>query len=148
MKQVTMPDISTTQGTVVIRKWLRREGEHVKRGDPLVEVETDKTNVEIEAHAEGTLVKILVDEGAQVAVGATIAYIGTPGEVPAREAAPKSLAEPRRSSRGPRKAFPLAEKLAMELGVDLEDVHGTGPGGMITPADVRKAAERELKPAP
>ena len=76
-----------TEGTVA--KWLKKEGEAVKRGDKMAEIETDKTVVEMEAYADGTLLKVLVPEGRKVPVGQLIAWLGQPGEkVPEDSGAP------------------------------------------------------------
>ncbi len=141
MKQVMIPDISTTLNTVVIRRWLRHEGERVARGEPIVEVETDKAAVEIEAHADGTLLKILVEEGSEVPIGTVIAFIGEPGQIPFAEPTSPTLPARPDIPTGLHRAFPAAEKLARELGVDLRTVKGTGPDGLITPRDVREAAK-------
>ena len=77
---IKIPDISTTADTVVLLKWLKQEGEQVKRGEPLCEVETDKANTELESIAEGTLLKQVVAEATEITVGTVIAYIGKPGE--------------------------------------------------------------------
>lgn len=79
-KEIRIPDISTTADTVVLLKWLKQEGQQVKRGEALCEVETDKANTELESVAEGTLLKQLVAEGTEITVGTVIAYIGKPGE--------------------------------------------------------------------
>jgi len=81
--EVKMPDLGTTVDTVLLVKWLKKEGDRVKRGEPLCEVETDKANTELESVAEGTLLKQAVPEETKITVGTIIAYIGEPGdEVP------------------------------------------------------------------
>ena len=151
--QVTMPVMGAdmTEGTVV--RWLKAEGDEVKRGDKLAEIETDKTVVEMESFNEGLLRKIVVPEGVQVPVGDIIAYLGaaddeipeTPGPptvagTPAAvaTAAPGAVAaENGTATPGGRiKATPVARKLADERGIDLSQVTGTGPGGRITRGDV------------
>ena len=77
---IKIPDISTTADTVVLLKWLKQEGQQVKRGEPLCEVETDKANTELESVAEGTLLKQMVAEATEITVGTVIAYVGEPGE--------------------------------------------------------------------
>ena len=144
-----------TEGTVV--RWLKAEGDEVKRGDKLAEIETDKTVVEMESFNEGLLRKIVVPEGVQVPVGDIIAYLGeaddevpetpavpTPAGAPpsaAVAAAPTSVgtvaAEVGTPAPGGRiKATPVARKFAAERGIDLSQVTGTGPGGRITKGDV------------
>ena len=77
---IKIPDISTTAETVVLLKWLKQEGEQVKRGEALCKVETDKANTELESVAEGTLLKQIIAEGTEISVGTVIAYVGNPGE--------------------------------------------------------------------
>ena len=78
--EVTMPSMGAdmTEGTIV--KWLKKEGDEVKRGDKLAEIETDKTVVEMESYGEGILKKIVVGEGQVVPVGDLIAYVGEEGD--------------------------------------------------------------------
>ncbi|MEC7880532.1 MAG: dihydrolipoamide acetyltransferase family protein [Chloroflexota bacterium] len=153
--EVTMPSMGAdmTEGTIV--KWLKKEGDEVKRGDKLAEIETDKTVVEMESYGEGILKKIVVGEGQVVPVGDLIAYVGEEGDeipdsssssaetTPKSEDAPKNEAPviPQNQASGARvKASPIAKKLANELGVDISTVSGTGPGGRITREDVEAAS--------
>src|SRR5215467_11199076 len=80
MKTVEMPKMGDTMEEGKILRWIKREGDEVKRGESLAEVETDKVNIEIEAFASGTLRKILVAEGESAPIGAPIAYIGAADE--------------------------------------------------------------------
>ena len=142
-----------TEGTVV--KWLKSEGDEVARGDIIAEIETDKTVVEMEAYGSGLLRKIVIDEGVMVPVGDVIAYLGdaddaipetagaaadatpavaTAAETPVATAPVAVAAAP--SGSGRIKASPVARKIAIERGIDLATVTGTGPGGRITRADV------------
>ena len=79
--EIKIPDIGTNDDTVVVLKWLKKEGDIVKRGDPLCEVQTDKATIELESVAQGILLKYLVAEETEVNVGTVIAYIGEQGEV-------------------------------------------------------------------
>ena len=157
ISEVTMPSMGAdmTEGTIV--KWLKNEGDEVKRGDKLAEIETDKTVVEMECYNDGILKKIIVQEGQAVPVGDLIAYIGDEGdEVPegssnASDNAASQIANsietvenqtPNPSqSIGKVKASPIAKKLATELGVDLTSINGSGPGGRITREDVEEASK-------
>ena len=157
ISEVTMPSMGAdmTEGTIV--KWLKNEGDEVKRGDKLAEIETDKTVVEMECYNDGILKKIIVQEGQAVPVGDLIAYIGDAGdEVPEgssnaiNNTAPESTNStetvenqtPNPSpSIGKVKASPIAKKLATELGVDLTSINGSGPGGRITREDVEEASK-------
>lgn len=158
--EVVVPQmgITVTQGT--INKWLRKEGDAVSQGDPLLEVVTEKVTTEIQSPADGVLAAVLYRERETVPVGTVVAVIATPGEEPARikaqyqreVAAPGAAAAPQpavamkpsrdgTSSAERVLASPAARRLAGELGVDLSTVVGTGPGGRITEQDVRSAAQ-------
>src|SRR5229473_7339799 len=80
MKTVEMPKMGDTMETGKILRWLKKEGDQVKKGESLAEVETEKVNIEIEAFASGVLRKILVPEGQSAPIGAGIALIGAPDE--------------------------------------------------------------------
>jgi 2-oxoisovalerate dehydrogenase E2 component (dihydrolipoyl transacylase) len=147
-----MPQLgeSVTEGTV--DKWLKKEGDFVKRDEPLVEVVTDKVNAEIPSPFEGKLVKITVDEGQTVAIGVEIAQIETEGaaasqQQPAAEAPPAQeaprQAEPAAAAAGPaapaegRARFsPAVRRLAEEHGIDPSVIKGSGEGGRVTRDDV------------
>lgn len=156
ISEVTMPSMGAdmTEGTIV--KWLKKEGDEVKRGDKLAEIETDKTVVEMECYNDGILKKIIVNEGQAVPVGDLIAYIGDANdEVPDNstdvssnsapedvivDEAPEKQATSEPINTGKVKASPIAKKLANELGVDLSSISGSGPGGRITREDVEAAS--------
>lgn len=78
--EIKMPDLGTTVDTIVLLKWLKAEGDYVKRGESLCEVQTDKANTELESAAQGTLLNQLVKEDTEITVGTVIAYIGDPGD--------------------------------------------------------------------
>jgi len=129
-----LPDLGEglTEGEVA--RWLVSEGDEVAEDQPLVEIQTDKTTVEIPSPAAGKVAQILVEEGKVVPVGTILVVIGEDGAVPAKpEAAPPGEARKAR-------ATPLVRRLAQELGVELESLTGTGPQGRITEQDVRGAA--------
>jgi pyruvate dehydrogenase E2 component (dihydrolipoamide acetyltransferase) len=123
-----LPDLGEglTEGEVA--RWLVAEGEEIREDAPLVEVQTDKTTVEIPSPAAGTVTRILVAEGEVVPVGTVLVVIGGDGS-------DRAATEPARVQ-----ATPLVRRIAQELGVDLEGVTPTGPGGRLTEADVRAAA--------
>jgi 2-oxoisovalerate dehydrogenase E2 component (dihydrolipoyl transacylase) len=149
---IKMPQLgeSVTEGTV--DRWLKKEGDFVKRDEPLVEVVTDKVNAEIPSPFEGKLVKITVDEGQTVAIGVEIAQIETEGaaasqQQPAAEAPPAQeaprQAEPAAAAAGPaapaegRARFsPAVRRLAEEHGIDPSVIKGSGEGGRVTRDDV------------
>src|SRR3989441_3482188 len=95
MRTIEMPKMGDTMETGRILRWLKKEGDQVKKGDSIAEVETDKVNIEIEAFASGVLRKILVSEGASAPIGTTIALIGAPDEP-----LPEEISVDGRSQRG------------------------------------------------
>jgi len=146
------------EGRVV--KWLKAEGDAVKKGEVVCEVETEKVVLEVESPADGVLLKIVVPAGEKVAVFATIGIVGAPGEqVDLAKFAPeekeekgvdiseirKRLAEKEARGEAGVKASGRAKKLAAEKGVDLAAVQGSGPGGRIVEEDVLRAAEEMAK---
>jgi pyruvate dehydrogenase E2 component (dihydrolipoamide acetyltransferase) len=136
-----LPDLGEGVAEGEVARWLVEVGQQVEEDDPLVEVQTDKTTVEIPSPASGTVVRILVDEGELVPVGTPLVEIGD-GAEPEREppAVGAAAPPPRRSSPERVKATPLVRKIAAELGVELAAVTGTGPGGRVKEEDVRAAA--------
>jgi pyruvate dehydrogenase E2 component (dihydrolipoamide acetyltransferase) len=141
-----LPDLGEglTEGEVA--RWLVQEGQEVDEDDPLVEIQTDKTTVEIPSPAAGKVARILVGEGEVVPVGTVLVVIGEDGAVAESAMAGgqsqgQSLGQaPGRVGSGRVSATPLVRKIAHELGVDLQEVGGTGPQGRITEEDVRQAA--------
>ena len=132
-----MPRLSDSMEEGTVAKWLVAEGAPVARGQPLVEIDTDKATMEYESESEGTLLQILVHEGETAAIGTPIARVGSPSEAPTASTSPPAE-RVQRSARA--NASPVAKRLAKELGVALECVEGTGPNGMITREDVERAA--------
>lgn len=165
MIEVIMPRLSQTmeEGTIVY--WLKEEGEAVEAGEPLLEVESDKASIEVEAPADGVLGKVLYLEGEAIPVATVIAYLLEPGEQPPEEwpvpeidegtsepaaADEHDLRDPVQPSaahateaEGPAKASPRARRLAQSQGVDLLEVKGTGPRGRIIEKDVERFVERK-----
>ena len=133
-----LPDLGEGLTEGEIARWLVTEGQEIAEDDPLVEVQTDKTTVEIPSPAAGVVSKILAGEGDVVPVGTVIVVIGGDGatEAPQREVAPASRPRPVGAKV---RTTPLVRRLAQELGVDLETVTPSGPGGRVTEADVRGA---------
>ena len=148
-------------GTIV--KWLKKEGDTIQEGEPLVEVETAKLETEMESVASGVVTRILVPEGTTVPIRTVLAIIAAPGEevaqpasaapsTPAPAAGPAtqtSASAPPRSG-GPITAqvVPAARRLAQERGVDLSLIQGTGPRGRILIEDVERAASATPVAAP
>jgi pyruvate/2-oxoglutarate dehydrogenase complex dihydrolipoamide acyltransferase (E2) component len=131
--ELKLPDLGEGLTEGEIARWLVEEGQEVAEDDPLVEIATDKTTVEIPSPASGRIGRILVREGEVVPVGSVIVVIGD-GPVPHDRPGSPAGTEPKV------RATPLVRRLAAELGVDLAAVTGTGPGGRITDDDVRAAA--------
>jgi pyruvate dehydrogenase E2 component (dihydrolipoamide acetyltransferase) len=129
MSELTMPKLSDSTADAVIVRWLKAPGDRFARGEALIEVETDKATVVYEAESDGTLAAILVPEGGTAAVGEPIATLGN-GAAPA--ASPAATARPN--------ATPVARRTAVQLGVSLHGLAGSGPGGRITRTDVERAA--------
>ena len=125
-----LPDLGEGLTEGEIARWLVAEGQEIAEDDPLVEIATDKTTVEIPSPAAGVIAKIHVAEGEVVPVGTLLVEIG-PGD--ASETAPVDSPLPGEKVR----VTPLVRRLAQELGVDLATIQGTGPQGRITEEDVR-----------
>ncbi len=132
---VIMPALGVSQDTGKILRWIRSEGDTVAKGDPLMEIETDKVTVEIESPASGTLAGVSAPEGADVPVGQPVAVILAEGESVPAAVAPVEAPRP-----GRRLASPKARRLAQERGVDLDALAGSGPHGAVVAADLGSAA--------
>jgi pyruvate/2-oxoglutarate dehydrogenase complex dihydrolipoamide acyltransferase (E2) component len=120
-----LPDLGEGLMEGEIARWLVAEGDEIAEDQPLVEIATDKTTVEIPSPAAGKVVQILVGEGEVVPVGTLLVVIGG-------DEAPRAAPQ----------ATPVVRRIAKDLGVALESVRGTGPGGRITESDVRTAGPR------
>lgn len=155
-----MLGVTTERGKVI--QWFKAEGEAVEKGEILLEVEAEKVTTEVEAPASGTLARILVSENQEVEVLTVLALITEPGEelpdtyvteqeicAPTVEAdsASKSDTQPpeSRPEQKDLKVVPAARWLAMEKGIDLNEVSGSGPGGVIRYRDVQQAMEGHKK---
>src|SRR5271165_2659793 len=177
---ILMPALSPTMTEGTLSRWLKKEGEPVKAGDVIAEIETDKATMEVEAVDEGVLGKILVGDGtAGVKVNEPIAVLVQPGEaVPAAAPSPKPTAAPSPAASTPAAASapampapaasaaapattkgnghdtagervfvsPLARRMALQAGIDLATLQGSGPNGRIVKVDI-EAALSGAKPA-
>jgi pyruvate dehydrogenase E2 component (dihydrolipoamide acetyltransferase) len=158
---VVMPALEMAQETGKLLAWRKKEGERVTKGEPLLEIETDKAVVEVEAPGDGVLAGVTANVGAVIPVGETIAWLVAPGEQPPAKTAsaaagaragsgaarPVAAAAAAQAGRQPSAAAsqisPKARRLAKELGVDIGQIRGTGPDGTITSEDVQGFADRK-----
>ena len=129
-----LPDLGEGLTEGEIARWLVQEGQEIAEDDPLVEIATDKTTVEIPSPAGGVVTQILVAEGEVVPVGTVLVVIGGDPAEPKAKAPSNSLLQ-----EGKVRATPLVRRLAEELGVDLGTISGTRPQGRITEEDVRRS---------
>jgi pyruvate dehydrogenase E2 component (dihydrolipoyllysine-residue acetyltransferase) len=165
--EVKLPRLGQGMEAGTIVRWLKAEGDAVAKGEPLYELDTDKVTQEVEADADGVLLKIVIPDG-EVDVGTTVGVIGAEGEdvsslgdgngasaQPVAEEAPPVPAPASASAEKPApataqvsaaagervKASPLARRIARERGIDLASIAGTGPEGRVIAEDVERAAE-------
>lgn len=144
MSELKVPELGESVMEATVGRWLKQAGEAVKSGEAVVELETDKVNLEVAAEEDGVLSEIVADEGASVAVGSTLAVIGEAAAAPAppeTSAAPHEEATPPSDSdeedtAGGGRATPEVRRLAREQGVDLSQISGSGPRGRILREDV------------
>jgi pyruvate dehydrogenase E2 component (dihydrolipoamide acetyltransferase) len=159
---IQMPSLSPTMTEGKIVRWMKKAGDKVSSGDIIAEVETDKSNLEIEAYDDGTLARIVVEAGQMAKVGSPIAYLAGKGGAKAAPsapapAAPKAAAPaaapqgggqvvplrreeaPASSGGGRLRASPLAKKMARERGLNLAQVRGSGPHGRVVKRDIEQA---------
>lgn len=164
--EIKMPQLGLTMEEGTVAQWLKQEGDTVAKGDVLLEITTDKLTSEIESEADGVLLKIVAKEGEDVPVKGLLGYIGeagetvgdaapaaapaaaapAPAEIPAAAPAPAPAAK----ADGSRiRISPLARKTAAKLGVDYQNLAGSGPSGRIVQKDILAAAEAaKQQPAP
>jgi pyruvate dehydrogenase E2 component (dihydrolipoamide acetyltransferase) len=166
-QEIVLPQWGMEMQDATIVRWLKQEGDPIREGEPLVEVETAKIETEMEATASGVLAHILVPEGATVPIRTVLAIVAAPGEqvprppgttpsvIPAAAAAPATPSHvasvpPGRAAQGTAQVVPAARRLAQEKGIHLSQVQGTGPGGRILLEDVQRAidAQTAAPPAP
>jgi pyruvate dehydrogenase E2 component (dihydrolipoamide acetyltransferase) len=155
-----MPALEMAQETGKLIAWRKKEGDRVSKGEPLLEIETDKAVVEVEAPADGVLTGIKASEGSEIPVGQTIAWIVAPGEQPPADGATAMATPSARAGSAAKvhqrpaaaaalsdaipaataKISPKARRLAKELGVNVDPLRGSGPAGEILASDVQAAA--------
>ncbi|MXQ52377.1 dihydrolipoamide acetyltransferase family protein [Shimazuella alba] len=164
-KEVFMPKLGMTMETGTIMKWLVQEGEEVTAGDIILEVMTNKINIEVEAYETGTMLKILYEEGEEVPVNQAIAYIGKKGEEVGEFSQPtmnsqlnsqvtedkkseEPVTEKKEKNGGKSRATPSARKLAREHDLQLTEIQGTGPNGRIHRKDVKAHIDNQIDTLP
>ncbi len=168
---LTMPKMGFDMAEGTLVQWVKKEGDALAEGDVVAIIETDKANVEVTTFRSGVLRKILVESGTVVPVGKPIAIIGSADEdiqsliqaqesvAPTREVAAKVISEAEvppiegvgvapEIEVGRMLASPVARRMASELGIDLTQVRGTGPGGRITKADIETFVRESAREAP
>jgi pyruvate dehydrogenase E2 component (dihydrolipoamide acetyltransferase) len=157
---INMPKLGFDMAEGLLVRWVKQVGENINKGDILAEIETDKATVEVESHASGVVLQLIVEQGTMVPVNAPIAVVGQAGEkvdaptatpqkaevktdaAPAPQSQPVAAPVPQTSTSlhtGPVKASPLAKKVAKDNNVDLATLQGTGPGGRVVRKDVEAA---------
>lgn len=163
--KVVMPTLGLTMKEGLINTWLVNEGDEVSKGDPVVEISSEKLNSEVEAPESGVVLKIVAQEGDEVPVKEALAYIGEEGEEISDDAsdapsekepdtdAEQSSSDKSNDAKGPETSkeindkdsdgerifiTPIARKMAEEQGIDISDVNGTGGNGRITKLDIER----------
>jgi len=151
-----VPKLSATMESAKVLRWLKEAGQRVRQGEALVELETDKAAIEVEAPADGTLDSILAPEGTELPIGAALGRLTTSGAepvqsaAPAKSAAPAIVVEAKKAAPAPTPApvaapstripaSPLARRLAGDAGIELKGLTGSGPGGRIRKRDILAA---------
>ena len=167
--ELKVPKLGMDMEEANILRWLVEDGATVEKGDPVIEIDTDKVSYEVEANADGIIRGLRGEEGETIPVGATLAYIAAPGEdwtepdtmdraatdgngaspeekagPPAAESRP-DLAEHRNGGRVVR-ASPAARRAASERGIEIETIQGSGPGGRVYLSDVLESDLRQQPP--
>jgi pyruvate dehydrogenase E2 component (dihydrolipoamide acetyltransferase) len=160
MAEFVMPQLGADMGAGKLLAWRKHVGENVRRGDIIADVETDKADIEVEVFTSGIIEKVLVQPGEKVPVGTVLAIIREEGKPSLAEAAPVAKVGPVETAaavpatpfmllRAPEISIeehrvhmsPVARKLAIEQGIDVASLSGTGPGGRITLEDVQRAVQ-------
>lgn len=153
---IVMPQLASTMESGTIVKWLKQVGDEVTEGEAIIEITTDKVDVEVESPASGVLLKILANEGEEVPVKKPVGIIGSADEVVGEIEVKQEVAEekpgvieqkPTIKPVGRIFASPRAKRLAKESGINIADVVGTGPNGRIIGRDVLRFIQEGKKPS-
>ena len=171
ISKVFMPKLGQTMEEATLERWIKKEGDEVKKGDVLLEITTDKATLEVESYSAGVLKKIVGKEGEVYPVNAVIAFIGgkddtvtdemlaesgsaapAPAEAPTagKKEGPKAELPPAARPEGKILISPRAKKKARELGLDYTTIAGSGPGGRILEKDIMAPADaqKQIKASP
>jgi 2-oxoglutarate dehydrogenase E2 component (dihydrolipoamide succinyltransferase) len=142
--EITVPPLGESIVEATVGRWMKSSGDQVNQGEPLVELETDKVNMEVAAPESGVLQDVVAPEGTTVAVGAVLGHLDASqmAETPTEQAAPVAVQAAPSSpvsspgENGSGRATPVARRMAEEHGIDLAQVRGSGPGGRVRQEDV------------
>lgn len=147
---IVVPQVGEAVSEVTLVKWLKQEGDTIKKGDILFEVDTDKAIVEVEAFAGGTLARILVPDQSPVMPQQVVGVLRPGEEAVGMSQASRQQASTRSAKRASAedKVSPMARRVAAELGVEVSSVAGTGPGGRVKAEDVRRFAAQQPQETP
>ena len=155
LQKIIMPKLGDTMEEGIIANWIVEEGDTVKKGDTIMEIETDKATMEVESFVEGIVLKIISEEGQTVPVGAVVGYVGNKDDLlPEETTGTSEINEPNEvnefnsvksenitrltvSNEGRKRASPRAADLASKLNIDISEVIGSGPKGRVTSKDVQ-----------
>lgn len=160
--EIRVPELGESVLEATVRQWLKKEGDPVKTGEAVVELETDKVNLEVGAGQPGFLARIAQPQGADVRVGDVLGVIeeqapaqeaaGPNGSGAAKAPAPSTAVSTPRAVAAPAgkavTATPLAERMAQQAGLELARIPGSGPGGRVTKGDVERHLQESTPPAP
>src|SRR5262249_26445899 len=156
--EIVLPQWGMEMQDATVVRWLKQEGDAVREGEPLVELETAKIATELESTASGVVAHILVPEGAIVPIRTVLAIVAAPGERVTRPGgaassgtaapAPAPAAAPHRVEPVAPQVVPAARRLAGEGGRALARIQGSGPGGRILLEDVQNALAAQITPPP
>jgi len=157
--EIIVPEMGESVIEATVRAWLKKEGDFVEAGEALVELETDKVNLEVGAKASGVLAKIQVAEGQDVKVGDVLGSINADAKQPASSSAPQPFDQTQGKPASPKpetpatpqekpqaaqpQVTPVASRVAREQNVDVSQVRGTGPDGRVTKSDVQQYAQKQ-----
>jgi pyruvate dehydrogenase E2 component (dihydrolipoamide acetyltransferase) len=158
MFKVTVPRLDPGMQSGKIVEWLKKEGDHIEKDEPIVRIEGEKTTFEVNSPGPGVIRRLLAAIGADVPVGQSIALVGELNEPLPTETVPQAIPQPAAAQEvtvatpvsrvAESSASPVARKMARDAGIDLTKVKGSGPGGRIVREDIQKAIEqRKTQPA-